>query len=96
MLPLFALAACAVGPDYKAPAPPAASGYGSAPMQGSTSATPAVAGGGAQLFVADMDIPGQWWTLYQSPALTRLVEQAMKANPDAAAAKAALRQAHEL
>ena len=49
-----------------------------------------------QRFVAEMDIPAQWWTLFQSPKLNGLVEQAIKANPDMAAAKAALRQAHEL
>ena len=43
-----------------------------------------------------MDIPAQWWTLFKSPKLNRLVEQALKANPDVAAAQAALRQAHEL
>ena len=53
-------------------------------------------GGGAQRFVAGMDIPSQWWTLFQSPKLNHLVEQALKANPDVGAAQAALRQAHEL
>jgi NodT family efflux transporter outer membrane factor (OMF) lipoprotein len=43
-----------------------------------------------------MDIPGEWWTLFQSAKLTRLVDQALKANPDIGAAQAALRQAHEL
>jgi NodT family efflux transporter outer membrane factor (OMF) lipoprotein len=43
-----------------------------------------------------MDIPGQWWTLFESPVLESLVEQALKGNPDVSAAQAALRQAHEL
>ena len=43
-----------------------------------------------------MDIPAQWWTLFQSPKLDRLVEQAMNANPNVNAAQAALRQSHEL
>jgi NodT family efflux transporter outer membrane factor (OMF) lipoprotein len=42
-----------------------------------------------------MDVAGDWQTLFQSPALTALVAQAVKANPDLAAAKAALRAAHE-
>ena len=50
----------------------------------------------AQRSVAGMDIPSQWWTLFKSPQLDRLVEQALKANPDVGAAQAALRQAHEL
>ena len=40
-----------------------------------------------------MDIPGQWWTLFQSPKLDHVVEQALKGNPDVGAAQAALRQA---
>jgi NodT family efflux transporter outer membrane factor (OMF) lipoprotein len=43
-----------------------------------------------------MDIPSQWWTLFQSRKLDRLVEQALKSNPDVGAAQASLRQAHEL
>ena len=89
------LAACAVGPNFKRPPPPAAPGYGSAPVQGQTAAAEG-AGGAAQTFVAGMDIPSQWWTLFKSPELDQLVEQAFKGNPDVDAAKAALRQAHEL
>jgi NodT family efflux transporter outer membrane factor (OMF) lipoprotein len=89
------LASCAVGPHFKRPTPPAASGYGSAPASGETGSADS-AGGSAQHFVADMDIPGQWWTLFQSPKLDHLIEQALKANPDVGAAQAALRQAHEL
>ena len=93
-LPAF-LAACAVGPNFKRPAPPSAHSYGSAPMQGDT-ASAASAGGDAQHFAAGMDIPSQWWTLFESPQLDRMVEQALKASPDVGAAQAALRQAHEL
>lgn len=89
------LAACAVGPNFKRPPPPTAAGYGSAPVQGETAAAEGT-GGTAQHFVAGMDIPSQWWTLFKSDELDQLVEQAFKANPDVDAAKAALRQAHEL
>jgi NodT family efflux transporter outer membrane factor (OMF) lipoprotein len=91
---IVSLAACAVGPDFKRPAPPAASGYGSASL-----VKPAAtngADGDAQRFVAGMDIPNQWWTLFRSAKLNRLVEQALSANPNVGAARAALRQAHEL
>jgi NodT family efflux transporter outer membrane factor (OMF) lipoprotein len=90
-----ALTACAVGPNFKRPPAPAATGYGNAPTQGQTTAAEG-AGGSAQRFVTGMDIPGEWWTLFKSPRLDRLVEQALKANPDVGAAQAALRQAHEL
>jgi NodT family efflux transporter outer membrane factor (OMF) lipoprotein len=84
------LAACAVGPNFKRPSAPTA-GYGSASTLES-SAGP----GGVQRFVAGMDIPSQWWTLFQSPQLNHLVEQALRGNPNIGAAQAALRQAHEL
>ena len=89
------LSACAVGPDFKRPAAPAATGYGSAPVQGETVSAEDTAGG-AQRFVAAMDIPGQWWTLFQSAKLDHVVEAALKGNPNVGAAQAALRQAHEL
>ena len=95
------LSACAVGPNFKRPAPPAATGDGGAPSQGDITTAEgkgaaAGAGGNVQHFVAGADIPGQWWTLFQSPKLNHLIEQALKANPDVRAAQAALRQAHEL
>jgi NodT family efflux transporter outer membrane factor (OMF) lipoprotein len=85
------LAACAVGPNFKRPAPPLAQDYGNA-MPGDS-----IGGGDAvQHLASGQDIPAQWWTLFQSPDLNRLVEQALKANADVGAAQAALRQAHEL
>src|SRR6267142_1236894 len=93
---LAALSGCAVGPNFKRPAAPAASDYGSAPIQGETATSPATGGGNAQRLVAGLDIPAEWWTLFQSPKLDRLVGQAMKANPDVNAAQAALRQTREL
>jgi NodT family efflux transporter outer membrane factor (OMF) lipoprotein len=99
---MAALTACAVGPNFKRPAPPAATGYGNA-FAGQTAATRDAAytgangaGGDAQRFIAGMDIPNQWWTLFRSAKLNRLVEQALAGNPNVSAAQAALRQAHEL
>src|SRR5262249_43497830 len=54
-----------------------------------------IAGGAAQKFVMGQDIPGQWWELFHSKPLTKLVEEALRTNPDLAAAQAALRQAKE-
>ena len=98
---LSSLSACAVGPNFKRPSPPAATGYGGAPLPDQTAAAAAaaptaIAGGNAQHFVAGMDIPSEWWALFQSAKLDHLVEQALKANPNVGAAQAALRQAHEL
>ena len=99
---MAALTACAVGPNFKRPAPPAATGYGNASAGQSAATRDAAytgangAGGDAQRFVAGMDIPNQWWTLFRSAKLNRLVEQALAGNPNVSAAQAALRQAHEL
>jgi len=88
-----ALGGCEVGPDFKQPAPPDASGYTRQPLLQTASAD--TRGGVAQKFVADRDIPGEWWTLFHSEALNKLIEQALHANPDLDAAQAALRQANE-
>ena len=88
------LSGCAVGPNFKRPTPPAAPDYGNASQNQTTAAESAA--GEVQHFVAGMDIPNQWWTLFKSPPLDRMVEQALKANPNVGAAQAALRQAHEL
>jgi NodT family efflux transporter outer membrane factor (OMF) lipoprotein len=89
-----AVSACAVGPNFKRPAPPEATAYGSA-SQAQTAAAEG-ADGETQRFIAGMDIPNQWWTVFRSPNLNRLVDQALTGNPNVGAAQAALRQAHEL
>ncbi|MFK2875842.1 efflux transporter outer membrane subunit [Rhodanobacter hydrolyticus] len=88
------LAACAVGPNFKAPAPPAVSSYTPHPVA-ATAATPGVAAGSAQHFDSGADIPGDWWTLFHCAPLDALIKQALAHNPDLKAAQAALRVAHE-
>ena len=90
----LALSACAVGPDYHRPTPPAAQGYMEEGMQSTTASAPG-ANGHAQHFNTDLDIPGQWWTLFRSEPLNGLIDDALKNNPDAAAAQAALKAAWE-
>jgi NodT family efflux transporter outer membrane factor (OMF) lipoprotein len=88
------LAGCAVGPDFKKPDPPSATGYvPGGPMVRTVSAAGPF--GAAQRFEKDTDIPGQWWTLFHSQPLNDLIEQSIKANPNMTAAQAALRQARE-
>ena len=89
-------AGCAVGPDFKRPAAPAHAGYSQpeVPVVPATSSAP-IPGGEAQRFVDGLDIPGQWWTLFQSPELNGLIERALKQNPTLESAQAALRQANE-
>jgi NodT family efflux transporter outer membrane factor (OMF) lipoprotein len=83
-----------VGPDFERPAAPTDTGYTPEPLATQT-ASVKMRGGDAQHFLADRDIPGDWWTLFRSPPLNRLIGQALKANPDLDAAQAALRQAQE-
>ena len=88
------LVACAVGPNFKPPPPPQDARYLPAdPPAATVSAN--IAGGEAQRFVAGEDIPGEWWTLFQSAELNALLEDALKHNPTLEAAQAALKQANE-
>ncbi|HEX3483436.1 MAG TPA: efflux transporter outer membrane subunit [Micropepsaceae bacterium] len=90
------LAGCTVlGPDFQRPAAPTAMGYTAAPLPPATVSADTPIAGDAQRFLQDTDVPGQWWTLFRSPLLNDLVEQALRANPDIDAAQATLRQAHE-
>ena len=88
-------AGCAVGPDFLRPAPPAVDGFGRESLRMATVSAD-IAGGEAQRFVAGGDLAGDWWTLFQSPPLNALVDQALRANPSLIAAQASLRQAMEL
>jgi len=91
---IMVLTGCAVGPDFKRPTMPAVDRYTPEQLPKRT-ASVEVKGGEAQRFVQDMDIPGQWWTLFHSKPLNDLIEQALRANPDVEAAQAALRGAWE-
>jgi NodT family efflux transporter outer membrane factor (OMF) lipoprotein len=91
-LALTLIAGCAVGPNFKRPAPPTDSTYGTASKQAEIEQTD----GTTQKLVVGQDIPAQWWLVFQSPKLNQLIERAIRANTDLKAAQAALRQAHEL
>jgi outer membrane protein TolC len=88
------LGGCAVGPDFHRPAIDAPARYGETPPAARTVASK-VAGGAAQRLAPGADVPGQWWTLFRSPALTELVTTALRDSPTIAAANAALRAAQE-
>lgn len=85
---------CAVGPNYKKPPAPQVGGYTPAPPT-TTSNTTSISGGEAQQFIPGRDIPGDWWTLFQSKPLSDLIERSLKANPNIKAAQAALVVARE-
>jgi NodT family efflux transporter outer membrane factor (OMF) lipoprotein len=87
------LGAC-VGPNFHRPPPPAVARYTAEPLPEHTAEAPG-AGGAAQRFLVDADVPRNWWTLFGSDEIDALVAQALRANPNVQAAQAALRQALE-
>ena len=89
------LAGCVVGPNFHPPAAPAIDRYLPTPLPAETASTPGL-GGVAQRFVAGAAVPSHWWTAFGAPGLDALEEEALKRNADLDAARAALRQAHEL
>lgn len=78
------LGGCAAGPDFQRPSPPDATGYRAAPI--------AIEG---QSLMPGAPVSPEWWHAFGSPALDKLVERSLAANPNVAAARAALRSAQE-
>lgn len=93
VLALCLLAGCAVGPDFKQPAAPTTSRITNQPLPAET-VSASTNGGGRQAFVTQGAVPADWWTLFNSPVLNGLVRDALAANSDLAAARAALRVAN--
>ncbi len=93
-LSLALLAGCTVGPHYHAPPPPTVTTYDAQPQPISTVSAPGP-GGAAQQLKSSSEIPSQWWTLYHSPELDRMVREALDNSPTLAQAMAKLKQAQE-
>jgi NodT family efflux transporter outer membrane factor (OMF) lipoprotein len=92
VLAALCLSSCAVGPDFERPeAPAAATAYTAEPIP-EVSESADIPGGAAQRFLAGQDIPGDWWKLFRSDAINKMVERAIRANASLAAAQATLRQ----
>ncbi|XZR55395.1 efflux transporter outer membrane subunit [Cupriavidus oxalaticus] len=102
LFPLMAaaalLAGCAVGPDFRSPAPPDDAGYVPGPQPVATVAADngdRHAQSHAQTLAAGADVPAQWWTLFRSPELDATMRMALDASPTLAQARARLREAQE-
>ncbi len=89
-----AVAGCAVGPDFREPEAPKTFSYTSTTLPEETATTSGRAGA-AQRFITGEEIPAQWWTLFHSEPLDRLIRHALADSPSFAAAQARLRQAQE-
>jgi len=84
---LCLLAGCAVGPTYhQPPAPPLAYYNGAADPQQTV-----VADGSSQRFIAGAALEGDWWRLFGSPDVDRVLADALGSNPGLQAAQAGLR-----
>src|SRR3989304_6466608 len=81
------LAGCAVGQEFRRPYPPAASTYlpGAQPSETVAAKGP---GGAKQRFDIGTDIPSEWWLLFRSESLDRLVPLPLGGNPPLAPAPA--------
>jgi NodT family efflux transporter outer membrane factor (OMF) lipoprotein len=90
---LAMLAACSHEPLHE-PDVPKVDQYTAGPPITRTASAEAP-NGQAQVFVAGADIPAQWWTLFHSPALDKLVRESLETSPSLAKAEAKLRQAQE-
>ncbi|WP_321900859.1 efflux transporter outer membrane subunit [Paraburkholderia tropica] len=90
----FVLAACAVGPDFHAPAAPDTPTYTREALPSATASAPG-AGGAPQTFASADHAPRAWWTQFGSPALDALVDEALRASPTLESARAKLVEARE-
>lgn len=79
-LPALLLASCSVGPNFALP----------------DLALPAKWKNGKTASVSDLPMPGEWWRLYGSSDLNRLVDQAMTSNQDLRGALARVETARAL
>lgn len=94
LLPLTALAACAVGPNFRAPAAPSVSRYTENPLPKRTEAAKG-RGGHAQHFDVGARIEGEWWQLFHSRELDALITTSLRQNPSLTAAQNTLLAAEE-
>lgn len=92
---LFAtiLSGCTVGPDFERPAAPDETSYDNKDPTVTVAADGQL--GNSQTFVPNETLPGEWWTLFQSPPLNDMITEALLHNPDLEAAQASLRVAEE-
>jgi NodT family efflux transporter outer membrane factor (OMF) lipoprotein len=91
---LLVLAGCTVGPHYRPSAPPTVATYNPEPQPKATVTAPGRSGA-AQQFSAAADVPAQWWTLFRSPQIDRMVREALENSPTLTQAMAKLKQAQE-
>jgi NodT family efflux transporter outer membrane factor (OMF) lipoprotein len=85
---------CTVGPDFRPPEAPTTTRY-IAPEETRAHVTEAGAALPRQTVVLGDKVTSDWWTLFRSPELDRLVKQSISDSPTLDAAKARLAAARE-
>lgn len=85
------IAGCAVGPNFKKPDAPAAKQYTKVKDPEKTAEAESV----SQNFVTGADISGEWWRLFNSDKLEKIIKDAMKNNPGLESAQASLKQSQD-
>ena len=88
------LSGCSVGPEYQTPPPPSDQAYARTSQPRETVSASGNAGA-AQQFNPKLDMPAQWWQLFQSPELDRMVREALEHSPTLTQAVTRLTQAQE-
>ncbi len=94
LIAVVLVSGCAVGPDFEPPSLPSIARYTDAILPAAT-ASSETQGGNAQHFAVGRDIPSEWWTLFHSRHLNRLIARAIAENANLQAAQLTLRQAEE-
>jgi NodT family efflux transporter outer membrane factor (OMF) lipoprotein len=93
-LAMAATGCTTVGPNFKPPAAPTATGY-AGPGERAVSDTNAGPAAPRQTIALGEKVTGDWWTLFRSPDLDGLVKQAIAGSPTLDSAKARLVEARE-
>jgi NodT family efflux transporter outer membrane factor (OMF) lipoprotein len=94
VIALVTLISCAVGPDFRSPDMATPGQYTAAPLPSQTASVPSESTA-AQHFAFAEELPGQWWKLFRSPELDKMIKQGLADSPTLVAAQAALRKAEE-
>lgn len=91
---LGSLSACLVGPDFASPEPPKVNHYTKPPWPCRTVSAPGH-GGASQQFIETKTISAEWWYLFHSAKINRLICRGITNSPNLTAAKATLQEAQE-
>lgn len=85
-----------VGPNFHSPARPKVDRFNEVPLPKKTAKTSSIKDAGkSQVYVYGKDVSSEWWYLFRSPTLNKLIDRGIANSPTITAAYAALRQAQE-